>query len=155
VDPGRGQSPDGVAANGQSLVAGPLYVSVRGLEIEFDFCDHTPRATRRYHRRLALEPRSVFDFYTEVMATLNEFGVEVLVLKGAKFEHATRYCLIASVDPVGAQVFVVDVFGGAFRLPPLARLRLAACGFARMAEIRWIVDQRASRWPFSILEMSA
>jgi Family of unknown function (DUF5996) len=101
----------------------PFYVSVRGLttslmhtggrglEMEFDFCDHTLRidTTDGSHRRVALEPRSVADFYTEVMATLDELGVEaavvpipVEVVDATPFADDEHHC---SYDPNAAQRF--------------------------------------------------
>src|SRR5947209_7472403 len=72
----------------------PLYVSGRGLttslmhagplgvEIEFDFLDHAlhVRTTDGAEERLALEPRSVADFYGRVMEILDAVGVHVSVL---------------------------------------------------------------------------
>ena len=70
-----------------------LYVSARGLttspipygqkvfEIEFDFLDHqllvdTSDGARR---RIPLAPRSVADFYQEVMASLHSLGIDVQI----------------------------------------------------------------------------
>ena len=72
----------------------PLYVSVRGLttslmpwrgrgvELEFDFVDHVLalRTTEGAHRTVALEPRTVADFYTATMAALDDLGVQVPIL---------------------------------------------------------------------------
>ena len=72
----------------------PLYVSARGLttslmhdgnralEIEFDFSEHTLRVdtTDGAHRRLALAPRSVADFYAELVATLHQLDVDVRIV---------------------------------------------------------------------------
>jgi len=69
----------------------PLYVSPRGLrtssipaapeafEIEFDFLEHRLPIVRSdgVHRSLELRPRSVADFYHELMATLHEIGIAV------------------------------------------------------------------------------
>jgi hypothetical protein len=53
----------------------------RGLEIEFDFVDHVLRlqTTDGSERTLALEPRSVADFYRATMAALIELGIAVSV----------------------------------------------------------------------------
>jgi hypothetical protein len=53
----------------------------RGLEIEFDFVDHVLRfqATDGREQTLALEPRSVADFYRATMAALIELGIAVSV----------------------------------------------------------------------------
>jgi hypothetical protein len=70
-----------------------LYVTVRGLttapiphdnksfQIDFDFIDDQLliRTTEGDVRSLGLRPRSVADFYREVMATLRELGVEVAI----------------------------------------------------------------------------
>ena len=67
-----------------------LYVSSRGLtttaipcgprvfEVEFDFLDHQLRidCSDGASRRLALEPRSVADFYSEYMSALKSLGIE-------------------------------------------------------------------------------
>jgi hypothetical protein len=69
----------------------PLYVTARGLttslmwtddgrgfQIDFDFVDHQLdiAASDGNRRTVALEPRSVADFYGEVVARLEELGVE-------------------------------------------------------------------------------
>jgi Family of unknown function (DUF5996) len=72
----------------------PLYVSARGLttslmhaprvdlEIEFDFIDHRLdiRTSNGERRHIALEPRSVADFYAETMTALDSLGVHVEML---------------------------------------------------------------------------
>jgi hypothetical protein len=69
----------------------PLYVSARGLttsampfadrifEIEFDFIDHELliKCSDGAFTKLKLRPRSVADFYAEVMAALRELKIEV------------------------------------------------------------------------------
>lgn len=71
----------------------PLYVTARGLttsampygertfEIDFDFIAHSLhiRTSDGQHRELKLEPRSVADFYQEVMRSLSELGIEVKI----------------------------------------------------------------------------
>jgi hypothetical protein len=71
----------------------PLYLSSRGLttslmhtgavglEIEFDFIDHVLelRTTDGASRQVALEPRSVADFYGATLAALDDLGVHVTV----------------------------------------------------------------------------
>jgi hypothetical protein len=68
-----------------------LYVTARGLttsampyqgrllQIDFDFCDHQLllRASDGRVERIALAPRSVADFYAEVMGRLRALGVDV------------------------------------------------------------------------------
>jgi hypothetical protein len=69
-----------------------LYVTPRGLttsampyggrlfEMEFDFVDHTLNICRDdLLRTITLAPRSVADFYNEVMATLAQMGIEVKI----------------------------------------------------------------------------
>ncbi|HEX7175756.1 MAG TPA: DUF5996 family protein [Pyrinomonadaceae bacterium] len=101
----------------------PLYVSARGLttsamhyhdrtlEIEFDFIDHLLRITCSdgTTRTLPLEPRTVADFYREVMRLLGELGVEVKIWTTpveipdpVPFEEDTAH---ASYDPEYAQRF--------------------------------------------------
>jgi len=71
----------------------PLYVSPRGLttssipyghrlfEIDFDFIDHrlAIETSDGQAAHLALEPRSVADFYQELMAKLGSLGIEVKI----------------------------------------------------------------------------
>jgi hypothetical protein len=71
----------------------PLYVTARGLatgpvpfgreifEVEFDFIAHCLqiRTSQGAERKLALEPRSVADFYVRVLELLREVGVSVSI----------------------------------------------------------------------------
>lgn len=71
----------------------PLYVSARGLttspiphgkdvfEIQFDFIDHTLLIDRcdGLRKMIALQPRTVAEFYSEFMSTLRSFGVNVSI----------------------------------------------------------------------------
>jgi hypothetical protein len=73
----------------------PLYVSSRGLhtslvpygerhfDIEFDFLEHKlfVRTTDARMATVALAPRSVADFYQDVMAALRSLGIEVRIWK--------------------------------------------------------------------------
>lgn len=70
-----------------------LYVTSRGLttspipqgnhtfEIEFDFIDHALmiKTSDGVVRTIALEPRSVAEFYAELMATLQSLGIDVTI----------------------------------------------------------------------------
>jgi Family of unknown function (DUF5996) len=70
-----------------------LYVTTRGLttspisyrndafEIEFDFIDHKLRIDRSdgLQKTLALEPRTVADFYKEFMSTLRQLNIDVAI----------------------------------------------------------------------------
>jgi hypothetical protein len=72
----------------------PLYVSARGLttslmhsnggdlEVEFDFVDHVLviRTSAGQVRQVALEPRTVADFYAATMSALHSLGVNVKIL---------------------------------------------------------------------------
>ena len=71
----------------------PLYVSARGLttspvpygtrtfEIIFDFVDHTMRVETNEgaRRSISLAPRSVADFYQEIMSALRSLNIEVAI----------------------------------------------------------------------------
>jgi hypothetical protein len=71
----------------------PLYVSARGLttspipygkdvfEIQFDFIDHKLLIDRcdGLRKTLALDPRTVADFYSEFMSTLHSLGVDLAI----------------------------------------------------------------------------
>src|SRR5688572_23400103 len=71
----------------------PLYVSARGLstslipcescsfEIEFDFIDHQVEisVTGGERRRVALRPRTVADFHTQMLSSLAELGIPVTI----------------------------------------------------------------------------
>lgn len=72
----------------------PLYVSARGLttspipygedafEIQFDFVDHKLIIDRcnGLQRSLALEPRTVADFYSEFMSMLHQLDIDVAII---------------------------------------------------------------------------
>src|SRR5829696_8733423 len=71
----------------------PLYVTARGLttrtiphgsgafEIDFDFIDHRllVRTSDGVEKVIELRPRSVADFYQELMATLGSLGIEAKI----------------------------------------------------------------------------
>ena len=100
-----------------------LYVSPRGLttsavpyrdgafDMEFDFVEHLLRirSSAGGTRTVALEPRSVADFYTETMTALGELGIEAPIharpnevdpaIPFADDHHNTSY------DPHAAQLF--------------------------------------------------
>ena len=101
----------------------PLYVSARGLttsampyeqrsfEMEFDFIDHQLhiRCSDGATRQLALEPRSVADFYHEVLRLLHELDLEVTIWpmpveveNPIRFTDDTEH---ASYDPEAAHRF--------------------------------------------------
>jgi Family of unknown function (DUF5996) len=101
----------------------PLYVSARGLttssmscesmvfEMEFDFVDHQLVLTKSDGsvKKLALAPRSVSDFYKELMSMLRSEGIDVKIWKTPveipnpipfDQDHIHR-----SYDPQGARKF--------------------------------------------------
>jgi hypothetical protein len=63
----------------RGLTTSPIPHSTRPFQIDFDFVEHALeiRADRSPIRRIALEPRPVADFYSEVMRTLE--GMELAV----------------------------------------------------------------------------
>jgi hypothetical protein len=65
----------------RGLTTTPMPVDGRALQIDFDFRDHRLliATSDGAERSLALEPRSVADFYAEVMASLRALGVEVKI----------------------------------------------------------------------------
>jgi hypothetical protein len=98
----------------------PLYVTARGLttsliphdarsfQIDFDFIDHdlAVRTTDGRARALALRPRSVADFYRELMTVLGDLGVRVDIHRRPnELEDATPFDrdeAHASYDPDAA-----------------------------------------------------
>jgi len=101
----------------------PLYVTARGLgtspipfaeqllEIEFDFLSQQLllRTSAGAQRALALEPRSVADFYVRVLGLLHELGVLVSINDlPSELEHPVRFPedhVHASYDAAAAQRF--------------------------------------------------
>lgn len=69
-----------VSARG--LTTSLMHATDRGIEMEFDFLDHVLaiRTTDGDLRTVALEPRSVADFYEATMAALRELDVRVSIL---------------------------------------------------------------------------
>jgi hypothetical protein len=69
-----------VSARG--LTTSLMPVGNRGLEIEFDFVDHVLdlRTTDGQRQQVALQARSVANFYAATMAALDELGIKVHVL---------------------------------------------------------------------------
>ena len=101
----------------------PLYVTARGLgtspipfaeqllEIEFDFLSQQLllRTSDGAQRALALEPRSVADFYVRVLGLLHELGVLVSInALPSELEHPVRFPedhVHASYDAAAVQRF--------------------------------------------------
>jgi len=65
----------------RGLTTSPIPYGPKSFQIDFDFIDHQLpiRTSDGTVRSLALRPRSVADFYRELMATLRELGVEVAI----------------------------------------------------------------------------
>ncbi len=81
------------------------------VEIEFDFVEHKLfiRTSDKVTRSLSLAPRSVADFYQELMSTLKSMGIEVAIFTQPQevpnpipFEKDTEH---ASYDPEYANRF--------------------------------------------------
>jgi hypothetical protein len=115
-----------------------LYVSARGLttsaipygsrvfDIEFDFVDHQLRirSSDGGVRTVALEPKSVADFYAQTMGALAELGIEVTIqARPNEVDPAIPFAedrQHATYDPHAAQLFwrqlvQADRVLGAFR----------------------------------------
>jgi hypothetical protein len=77
----------------RGLTTSPIPYGNRVFEIDFDFIDHQLRilTAEGAVRTLALEPRSVADFYHEFMARLHELGLDVRI--------RTRPCETAGTIP--------------------------------------------------------
>lgn len=65
----------------RGMTTGPVPHGTRSFQIDFDFIDHqlTVRTSDGEVRSVALRPRSVADFYREVMTALRELGVETAI----------------------------------------------------------------------------
>jgi len=65
--------------SGRGLRSGPIPDGKRAFEAEFDFQEHKLqlRTTDGLEKSLRLYPRSVADFYRELMAALSSLGIEV------------------------------------------------------------------------------
>lgn len=92
----------------RGLSTRPLLHGNRSFTMEFDFIDHqlVIRVSDGSERRVRLEPRTVADFYREVMAVLREIGLEVTIWtmpveipSPIRFEQDTVH---GSYDPVFA-----------------------------------------------------
>jgi hypothetical protein len=65
----------------RGLSTGPMPLTGRELQIDFDFLDHVLwlRLSNGSFRRLTLKPMPVAEFYTEVMAALRALGADVRI----------------------------------------------------------------------------
>ena len=88
-----------------------LFHGNRAFAMEFDFIDHqlVIRVSDGTNRMLRLEPKTVADFYQELMTLLREMGLEVTIwtmpvetLSPIRFESDTTH---RSYDPVFANRF--------------------------------------------------
>ena len=77
----------------KGLTTSPIPHGSRSFDVQFDFIDHALDITVSDGgtRRLALQPRSVADFYAAVMAALSDLGVAVSINE--------RPCEIAGATP--------------------------------------------------------
>ena len=68
-----------VSARG--LTTSPIPFGDRSFQLDFDFLDHVLRASVSYggQKEIALFPRSVADFYADLMRSLAELGIEVRI----------------------------------------------------------------------------
>ena len=68
--------------SGRGLTTSLMHAGDRGVEAEFDFLAHhlELRTTDGATRRIALEPRSVADFYAATMTALDELGIPVHIV---------------------------------------------------------------------------
>ena len=95
----------------RGLTTSPMYHGVRIFEITFDFIDHLLRieTSEGDDRSVQLAPRTVADFYSELMATLNEMGLATAILaRPVEVVEAIPFqddLLHRSYDPASAQRF--------------------------------------------------
>lgn len=78
----------------RGLTTGPMPNGALSFQIDFDFLDHhlTIRSSTGDVRSLALRPRSVADFYGELMTRLSELGIKVRIYaRPNELEDATPF----------------------------------------------------------------
>jgi hypothetical protein len=94
----------------RGLTTGPIPDGVRSFQVDFDLVDHrlAIAVSDGQSRSFKLEPRSVADFYREVMRSLGELGIEVSISTRPQevadpipFEQDSRH----AYDPVAANRF--------------------------------------------------
>jgi len=89
-----------LAPDARGLTTLPLPLGLRTFTIEFDFIDHKLliRTTDGEQRTVALAPRSVADFYREVMATLDSMSLPVKIRTcRSRFPHRSPSSRIPSI----------------------------------------------------------
>lgn len=86
--------------NARGLTTGPIPCNGRDLQIDFDFIDHVLwlRTSDGHYREVILRPVEVAEFYAEVMAGLEQLGINVAIntmpneIPGAvRFEQDTTH----------------------------------------------------------------
>src|SRR6185503_9325240 len=93
----------------RGLTTSPIPYGTRTFEIDFDFIDHQlPICTSDGETRsIALRPRSVADFYRELMSTLEGLGIYIAIdTRPNELEDATPFGedeVHASYDAAAAQ----------------------------------------------------
>lgn len=67
--------------NARGLTTGPIPCNGRDLQIDFDFIDHVLwlRTSDGHYREVILRPVEVVEFYAEVMAGLEQLGIDVAI----------------------------------------------------------------------------
>lgn len=67
--------------NARGLTTGPIPCNGRDLQIDFDFIDHVLwlRTSDGHYREVILRPVEVAEFYAEVMAGLEQLGIDVAI----------------------------------------------------------------------------
>ncbi|HEY1381845.1 MAG TPA: DUF5996 family protein [Gemmataceae bacterium] len=78
----------------RGLTTGPVPCGTKSFQIDFDFIDHQlpVRTSDGSVLSLALRPRSVADFYRDLVATLRDLGVETtIVARPNELEDATPF----------------------------------------------------------------
>lgn len=65
----------------RGLTTSPITYGTRTFQIDFDFIDHqlVIQTSEGTIKTLALQPRSVADFYKELLATLSDLGIDVKI----------------------------------------------------------------------------
>jgi hypothetical protein len=92
----------------RGLTTGPMPGGTKTFQIDFDFIDHQlpVRTSDGDFRSLALRPRSVADFFRELMAALRDLGVETAIHpRPNELEDATPFAedeFHAAYDPDAA-----------------------------------------------------
>ena len=133
-----------VSARG--LTTSPIPFGDRSFQLDFDFLDHVLRASVSDggQKEIALFPRSVADFYADLMRSLAELGIEVRINElPNEIPDAIRF----SEDH--APRFLRSRLRRAALAGPAAGESGAACGFAPRSSAnaaRFISSGEVSTW---------